>query len=338
MTALDTPAPRGLVTRFLDWWLTTLASLLPAGWRRGGDGLEARVDGETLVLGRRRGGKWRELRRLKPDDRTLAADIDQPVTLRLAAAQALRQELSLPQAAGAELAQVIGFEIDRRTPFRADQVHADWRVTGQDRAARTIAVALTVVPKAAVEGFRKRLEAAGARVGKVVLDDGRALPVPGLAAAEGGIGALNAVLLALLVVLAIAALLAPQWRAMRELDAARAEIAALKPKVDARLGRRESAWSRQAAARAALQAKLAAPSPVRLLEEITRLLPDDTWLNQFNLVDGRVEIEGSTASAAALVGLLEGSPLIASVAFQAPVTADPVTKREHFQFRVELTK
>ncbi|MEQ9640280.1 MAG: PilN domain-containing protein [Alphaproteobacteria bacterium] len=338
MTALDTAPPRGAVTRFLDWWLTTLASLLPAGWRGGGDGLEARVDGETLVLGRRRGGKWRELRRLAPDDNTLAADIDQPVTLRLARAQALRQELTLPQAAGSELAEVIGFEIDRRTPFRAAQVYADWRVTGRDRAARTLAVALTVVPKTAVDGLRRRLENAGARVARVVLDDGRVLPVPGLAVAEGGMGALNGVLLAVLVLAAVAVLLAPSWRTSRELATLRAEIATLKPEVEARLGQRSSAWSQQAATRAALQAKLSAPSPVTLLEEITRTLPDDTWISQFNLVDGRVEIEGSTASAAALVGLLEGSPMIASVDFQAPVTADPVTKREHFQFRIELAR
>lgn len=338
MTALDTAPPQGAVLRFLNWWLTTLASLLPASWRGGRGGLEARVDGEALVLGRGAGGKWRELRRLTPDDKTLAADIDQPVTLRLAAAQALRQELNLPQAASSELAQVIGFEIDRRTPFRAEQVYADWRVIGQDKAARTIAVALTVVPKSAVDGLRQRLESAGARVARVVLDDGRPLPVPGLATAERGIGTFNAILLAVLVVLAIGVLVVPSMRTARELALYRAEITALKPTVDERLGSRVGAFSRHAAARAALEAKLSTPSPVLLLDEITRRLPDDTWLNQFNLVDGRVEIEGSTASAAALVGLLEASPRIASVAFQAPVTADPVTKREHFQFRVELKK
>jgi general secretion pathway protein L len=337
MTATDI-APRGGLAGFLDWWLTTLGGLLPSALKPSTETVEAVVEGDHLVLRRRRGGGWRELRRLRADDHTLAADIDAPVTLRLAAGQALEQTLTLPAAARDELDQVVGFEIDRRTPFRADQVHRLWRISGQDRAARTLTVALTVVPKSTVDGLVRRLETAGARVGAVRLPDGRALALPGLATTRRGIGGLNWALLVLLVALSVAALALPPWRAQAELGALQAEIAAMKPKVDAQLEAHDSTWQRQRTARAAVQAKLAAPSAVALLEEITHRLPDDTWLVQFNLVDGRIEIEGSTASAAALVGLLEAAPGIERVQFQAPVTTDAVSKRERFQFRIHLAK
>ena len=76
----------------------------------------------------------------------------------------------------------------------------------------------------------------------------------------------------------------------------------------------------------------------RLLEELSRILPDDTFLGQFNVVDGLVEIEGSTASAAALVPRLEASAMFAAVRFRAPVAAEAVSRRERFHFALELAQ
>jgi len=87
-----------------------------------------------------------------------------------------------------------------------------------------------------------------------------------------------------------------------------------------------------------LLAAATALQSVKLLDAFTRLLPDDTWVSQLNLVDGAIELQGTTASASALVGLLEASPVVAKVRFRTPITADPVTKLERFELAVELRK
>ena len=69
---------------------------------------------------------------------------------------------------------------------------------------------------------------------------------------------------------------------------------------------------------------------MRLLEELSLRLPDDTWLAQWNLTGADIEIEGTSPSAASLVEMLEASPLIASVEFRTPITRDNLTNREHF--------
>jgi general secretion pathway protein L len=340
MSATSTAAPDRRVApiaRFLAWWGATLTSLLPARLRAGST-IDVAVDGDALVL-RRPGAAPRRLPPAPRGEERIAVEPrDAEVVLRLSPAGALSQQLTLPQAAERELGQVIGHEIDRRTPFRAPQVYADARIVGRDRSARTISVALTVVPKSVVDPLVGRLEAIGLKPATVRLADGRALPVPGLARPPRGIGALNLALLALLAVLCLAALLGPSWRAGAELERLHGEIARLQPQVEEVLRLRDSLRLGEAATAAAVAAKAAAPSPVQLLEELTRRLPDDTWLSQLNLVDGRLEIEGSTGSAAALVGLLEASPRFAAVAFRAPVTADPITKRESFQFRITLAR
>ena len=90
----------------------------------------------------------------------------------------LRRTLHLPAAALENLAGVIGFELDRQTPFRAEQVHHDSRVLPHAADARQIPVQLGLVTRermarelADVDGLASTLsavdsaDAAGARAG-----------------------------------------------------------------------------------------------------------------------------------------------------------------------------
>jgi general secretion pathway protein L len=169
-------------------------------------------------------------------------------------------------------------------------------------------------------------------------EPGVRLHVPSLVSRREGVGWLNLGLAALLLVLAAAALAAPGWRAERERAALMREIAALRPAVDRALALRAESDRLLGDAERVVRAKGQAPVVTRLLEEMSRVLPDDAWLGQFNVAEGKVEIEGVAASAAALVRAIEASPVFGAVQYRAPVSADAVTRMERFQFAVELER
>jgi Tfp pilus assembly protein PilN len=74
---------------------------------------------------------------------------------------------------------------------------------------------------------------------------------------------------------------------------------------------------------------------LHLLQQITTLLPDGTWLQQVNIGEDRVEISGYSNRAADLVPPLENSPDFAQVEFTAPITRDN-QNREVFRIRMRL--
>jgi Tfp pilus assembly protein PilN len=74
---------------------------------------------------------------------------------------------------------------------------------------------------------------------------------------------------------------------------------------------------------------------LHLLQELTKLLPEGTWLQQLNVSEDTVEINGYSTRAAELVPPLENSPYFTQVEFTAPITRDN-QNREVFRMRMRL--
>jgi general secretion pathway protein L len=74
---------------------------------------------------------------------------------------------------------------------------------------------------------------------------------------------------------------------------------------------------------------------LRLLAQLTKLLPDGTWLQELQINEDTVEISGSSNRAADLVPPLENSPYFTQVEFTAPITRDNQNK-EIFRIRMRL--
>jgi general secretion pathway protein L len=74
---------------------------------------------------------------------------------------------------------------------------------------------------------------------------------------------------------------------------------------------------------------------LRLLAQLTKLLPDGTWLQELQISEDTVEILGSSNRAADLVPPLENSPYFSQVEFTSPITRDNKNK-EVFRIRMRL--
>jgi len=101
--------------------------------------------------------------------------------------------------------------------------------------------------------------------------------------------------------------------------------------------RRQNQETSTLQARAVLLENLRAANWHRLdiLQQLTKLLPDGTWLQELHISEDTMEINGYSNHAAELVPPLENSPFFTQVEFTAPILRDN-QNREVFRIRMRL--
>jgi general secretion pathway protein L len=75
-------------------------------------------------------------------------------------------------------------------------------------------------------------------------------------------------------------------------------------------------------------------SAVDILRELTQVIPDNTWVTEFRLMDKGIQLTGYAESASELIPLLEESPLFEDVAFRSAITKD--AKQNKYRFVIGL--
>jgi Tfp pilus assembly protein PilN len=101
--------------------------------------------------------------------------------------------------------------------------------------------------------------------------------------------------------------------------------------------RRQNQETGSLEARAAVLENLRAANwqKLYLLQQLAKLLPDGTWLQELQIGEDSVEMNGYSIHAAELVPPLENSPYFTQVEFTAPITRDN-QNREVFRIRMRL--
>lgn len=354
----DSPLPG-----FFAWWLGELKALLPARWRaKLGSGevwhLLSLGDGQWSI--RQSGAlyaaaQWPDEPALAeaplasgpPASYVKAVAATEAEDLRLAlclpTGVALRRALTLPQAARDNLRQVAAYEMDRQTPFRAEQVYYAVRPLGGPTAAGRFPAELVVVPKAALDPLLARLQAQRLTVDAVDLAEGQGrlgvnlLPPAMRPHHSRPRQRLNLVLGAVCLILLVLCL--NQWQRNRE-----AALAAMQAQVDslrtqaAQVNTLRQRLQDYAGAATFLSRRKAAAAPViGVLQELTERLGDDTWLERLSIDNsGRLGFQGQSPQAAKLVDALRGAQLVGEASFQGTIQKDPTTGKERFYMSAQV--
>jgi general secretion pathway protein L len=287
----------------------------------------------------------RGLRAVPVSSRTTTAvslSRDTAVHLRLPPRDVLRRAIDLPLAAGRNLREILRFEVERLSPVDPADLHWDWRVIDRSRVDNKLRVEVWFVKQRTVA---RALRFCGARRLSPVsvgiageCDDvavTRLLPrgpeplsrkahrliVPALAA----LTALSAVLL----------LNTERDRRQSDVDQLRAHVA--QAKTAAQAVERLQKDVQQASTRARFLAdRKQEPMAIAVLAELTRHLPDASWLNQVEFAGREVRIQGFAPKASALIEVFSQSPLFANPQFRAPVTRGPRGDVERFDLSFEM--
>ncbi len=282
----------------------------------------------------------------------------------LATALCLQKRTSYPQAIEENLREVVGFDMDRRTPFTAAQVYFDARVAsrgpaiaergaGDNQAGNaSIGVELAVVPRLNLDPLLLALQGHGARVRSISLAGDTGLPrfefLPRTERPPRRLQVRQIINLAiggLIVLFAAIALLLPIWQ-KREL------IGDLQPLVDK--SRAEAESTRRIESEFAQLAqeynfavgkKYAAYPVVEIVDELSRMSPDTTWLQNLEMkssagkggaIISEVQATGEAASAAKMIELFEQSKLLQNATQRSQTTRGSVIGTERFQIASEV--
>jgi len=82
---------------------------------------------------------------------------------------------------------------------------------------------------------------------------------------------------------------------------------------------------------ARLIAMKAAAGILEIWDELSRILPDHTFLTETRVADGKVTLSGFSADAAHLVRLIDKSPLFSGAALTAAITPDAAEKKDRHE-------
>ena len=329
-----------LVSAAGRWWWTEIKTMLPVSLRHALEGRRATAllvaGGDSIVLRMPATGEEIDLRHAgRRNLRSTRAIVCVPPDA------VLRTVLALPAAVEENLAEVLLFELDRRTPFAAAEVWVAHRILGRDRIRGTIDVELAVVPRRIVGDALAEATRLGLAVDLLDLSDpigARAMiaRLDGTGGRARGIARLGGVrsgALALGGILAVAALLAPVIRSGHA-DAALREQLATARLAATRASEIETEIDRLAGDAAFLSDRRRREArAIDILAEVTRRLPDGTWLEDFSFDARDITLAGYSNSSSGLILRLTQSNLIAEPHFESPVTVDAASGRERFTIR-----
>ena len=75
---------------------------------------------------------------------------------------------------------------------------------------------------------------------------------------------------------------------------------------------------------------------ILVLDGLTKVLPDNTYVTELHLADNKLQIVGISADASSLIPLIEQSKTFKSATFFAPTTSSPSDRSERFHIEAEI--
>ena len=258
----------------------------------------------------------------------------------LASGQVLFRPLDFPKQAEDFLDGMIRTQIDRLTPWPADEAAFGWSAplpTGQERIELTLAATsrqdIAPLVQLATNLGAQSLAAfavppasdasAKIKVFDQALGGGRGFDAPRILRA-GLLASGAAAAVALLVAAYVGdSLDAEQQQLMRRLSERRAAL---------RLGPDGNSALALLAKR-----KQTSPSSVFVLEALSKALPDGTYVTELRIDGDKVQVVGMTQDAPSLIRLIEKSPQFARATFFAPTTRAQNEPGEQFHIEARIT-
>lgn len=341
---------------FLRWWGGELSALLPVRWRQAfaggerwyalerGDGVwQLRRAGESLSIAdahdadtveHRSALLARALAECDPADRRIA--------LLMPAAQVLRRRLVLPVAARDNLRQVVGYDIDRQTPFRAEDIHFGVRELGEGGPEGRFVAELAATPRASLDPLLDEVTALRVAPDRVDVPLGYELAGVDLlppARAPRRVDRrrrVNLALIAAIILLLFGAMAAWLHNRNVALETMQADVDAMQADAQRVKALRQKLMDSAGASGFLVRRKSESPSILPVLDELTHRLPDDTWLERFTLnATGQIGFQGQSPQAARLIDALKGARSIGEPSFQGTIQTDPTSGKERFYMQAK---
>ena len=344
---------------FVDWWLGELRGLLPRRWRESGPRryqLVLRLERPFARVYERRGRRLESVGSLVLPGASPGADPPElesrlrrvisrhkdSTLLVLGDDDALTCTDLLPAAAEGDLGRIMTHKLDLLTPWSAEQGYVAHKVLGRRRDGM-LEVLVAAASRPRLDELLRDLASLGVRPAAVdVAVPGAGDPTAGVDLLRTGTperrGGMARLLLAVGVLLLCAALGVIGWQIQQRrqlLDQQSRLVVGLEQRLADLPDLQGRIETLRAQARFFADDRSSRPSPLLVLEVLSRLLPDSVWLTEIRLDGSELLISGLAEDASTLVPLVEGAPEFEQVRFQAPSTRVTVRGADDREREVE---
>lgn len=259
--------------------------------------------------------------------------------------------VDLPLAVEGNLDQALRFQLDQMTPFTADQLAYDHRVTERDAVNRRLHLSLRLIPSAVLDPVQDHLTAVGIRPHAIdtlplsyVAGDDEApmgegynlIPAAKRPSYVHQRKRLNWTLtgaLALVMVVVMAQSIYLRERAVKQL---RTDVAALRVEAESVMALQRDVDAALEAANFLADQRYNEPVSVQVLDELSRIMPDHFWLQQLQIRGSTMILMGFAEGSQALIEILNDSPLFDDAEFRGRVSIDANSGEERFNAQARI--
>ncbi len=343
--------------QFWFWWLDELEDMrqeLMTGGNRGEtDILHFRLDGDMLHLSTRLGQEWQKQKKILLTDENISSDeIKDFLTsvtpngrwqtiLGLPREYCLAKPMMLPRAALGDIRDILVNQIDRLTPYSADQVYFDYRLKPEEYTPEKIKLDIVIIPKIKCDALLAFLRRNGVEVDCLEIKDKSTQPSEEINLHRSEVARRREM----------------RWPVRGWLMAGAACLLAVVPTAynnyqisvlernigDSRFQARSSAQLKQdyeslkKDVHYLVDKKNNRPLAIQVVSEISVLLGDDTWLEQLTVRKDNIQIFGYSGTASGVLEDLEISPLFRNAHFLSAVVQQKDKNVERFQVAADVT-
>lgn len=339
---------------FMNWWVGELSALVPKPMQRAFSPVSRTIsvvlDGEHISLSRIENGTSDPIGQFAVDGQAMGAassDIKHVLAqfpsdkwrwgLYLGSDVALGDRLHLPVAARENFFEAVEFQIDRQTPFQPGDVYFDCRPSEEEINNGMFGVDFVVAPRSGVDSVLRRLTLIGIPIDFVTVESdiaGAKLPfdlLPDHAPANRHRGrGINAFLMVFALLLGGSAILLSLDHDRRHAEALAGQVEQMRKEARVASGLKDEISAEDRNVNSVLDLKRDQGSISQVLNDLSALLPDDTWVSRFSYKGGDTKIVVHAPESASVVGLIEGSNQFVGAKMMTAVRRLKNQNRERF--------
>lgn len=284
-------------------------------------------------------------RNLAPED--LAANLrDRDVDLVLERDEVLVRTLDpLPGESQQYLDSIVHHQLERVAPWRTDDVLHTYRVAPAERGNDRILVTVIATTRSlhaqlleALSALRPREirllcrgEDAGSEPIAISVDNGAAAAARRVRLRRRVAGVISLLLLA---IVGGASLLGwTLYRTEAELTVVTERVAELRKRL---VAQRRTGPAIDQDLKSMVERRWNTPYAVLAIDSLAKALPDNTWLSEIRISEGKIRMVGISKDVPGLVPLIEASPSFAGATFYAPTARLPDGQGDRFHLEARL--
>jgi general secretion pathway protein L len=264
------------------------------------------------------------------------------IDLCIPSAAVLRSCVAMPKTSRRNLAAALRYELSRLSPVDPRELYFDYNVSAHVSPAKSQSVELRIARRGEVDELVELCHVARLSIASIGFGgdprsaDIQLFPVDKLAFARAAWRQWKGVLLVcLLLLLGIGLLLAAYVR-HAEFGETLANEVTIERQSAAAVERLQQRTLEALKDCQFLALQKQTPPFVSVLADLSRVLPDNTWITDLTLNGKKLQISGYSASAADLINAFGKSGRFASAQFTGPLTRDARSTTERFDISMEV--